>query len=168
MKLKLFFILTLLSLFVVACTGTNSELSDEFPPEGYSYAAGERNFPVSVNGVIIQVTDVQIFAGDNDVVPGYVYVVPTINVTNRSDEFVSSTQFSMLDEYQNEYKSWQTDVSFGDSLQAMPEFIDTNQTTSGQQVFIVPESALSANMLVRWESLPHTSRIDVSVGDLSP
>ena len=77
-----------------------------------------------------------------------------------------STQFSMRDQYLNQYQSWQTNVSFASSLQAMPEFVGTNQSTTGQQVFIVPEAALKANMLVRWQSIPHESRIDISVGEL--
>ena len=72
----------------------------------------------------------------------------------------------MLDEYLNEYYSWQTDVPFADSLQAMPEFINPNEATTGQQVFIVPSATLNANMKVRWQSIPHLSRIDVSVGPI--
>ncbi len=166
MKIKSLLILSILTLLITACTNDSSELMQEFPPEGFSYAAGELSFPVSVNGVIVQVTDVQIFAGDEHVTSGYVYVVPTINITNRSNETVESDQFLMLDEYQNEYLSWQTNVSFADSLQAMPEFINPNEATTGQQVFIVPSPALNAHMKVRWQSIPHESRIDVSVGPL--
>ncbi len=168
MKIKTLFFLFLLplTLFLVACLNSGTDLTQDFPPEGFSYATGGLSFPVSVNGVVVQVTDVQVFAGDENVSPGYVYVVPTISITNRSKEPVQADQFSMLDQYLNEYQSWQTNVSFADSLQVMPEYINTNETTTGQQVFIVPEAALKANMLVRWQSLPHESRIDVSVGEL--
>lgn len=166
MKIKSILTIMSLALFLSACNPANDELTAEFPPENFGFAAGEMNFPVSVNGVVIQVTEVQIFARDENITEGYVYVVPTINVTNRSDEPVLSTQFSMRDQYLNQYQSWQTNVSFADSLQAMPDFVGTNQSAMGQQVFIVPEAALKANMLVRWQSLPHESRIDISVGEL--
>ncbi len=166
MKVKSILAIIILSLILAACNTNSDQLTQEFPHEGFSYAAGEINFPVTVNGVVIQVTGVNVFPGDADVHAGYVYVVPTISITNRSDEPVMTDQFSMRDEYFNEYQSWQTNVSFVDRLQGMPEFVDTNQTTTGQQVFLVPEPALRANMLVRWQSLTHESRIDVAVGEL--
>ena len=167
MKIKIVLALIVVSLILAACNTNNAQLEEEFPHEGFSYAAGEITFPITVNGVVIQVTGVQVFPGDDDVHAGYVYVVPTINITNRSDEPVFANQFSMRDEYFNEYQSWQTNVSFANQLQAMPEYVNTNQTTTGQQVFLVPEPALKANMLLRWQSLVHESRIDVAVGELS-
>lgn len=167
MKIKSIIVLITFSFILMACTPNTTDLTEDFPPENFGYAAGEQNFPVSVNGVVVQVTDVQVFASDGDIIDGYVYVVPTISITNRSTEPILANQFSMLDQYINEYQSWQTNVTFASSLQAMPEYINVNEVTTGQQVFIVPSSTLNANMLVRWQSIPHASRIDVSVGTLS-
>jgi hypothetical protein len=166
-KTKSLIALIAFTFILIACTPNNTNLTEDFPPENFGYAAGEKNFPVSVNGVVVQVTDIQVYAGDENIIEGYVYVVPTISVTNRSKEPVLSTQFSMLDQYINEYQSWQTNVSFASSLQAMPEYINTNEVTTGQQVFIVPAATLNANMLVRWQSIIHESRIDISVGELT-
>jgi hypothetical protein len=135
-------------------------------PTDYNYAAGELNFSVALGGVVIQVTDVEVYASDGNIAAGYVYVVPTVSVTNQNDTAVSNRDFTLVDEYLNEYESWQTNVGFGAALQTMPEEITRGQNATANHVFIVPASALQANLKLRWDSHITLSRIDVSLGDL--
>lgn len=135
-------------------------------PTDYNYAAGELNFSVALSGVVIQVTDVQVYASDGNIAAGYVYVVPTVNVTNQNETAVSSRDFTLVDEYLNEYESWQTNVAFGASLLTMPDVIEQSETVSANHVFIVPAASLQANLKLRWDSPLTLSRIDVSLGNL--
>jgi hypothetical protein len=170
MVLKLRFLLALatLTLFVlVGCGGDDAAIPVEMQMGDFDFAAGNRNFQVALNGVILQINEVQVIAGDDAVVPGYVYVVPRILVTNQSDQLVAATEFMLVDEYLNLYESWQTNVSFGESLSAMPAVIRRGEATAGDHVFIVPASALRANLKMRWESSNHQSRIEITLGDLA-
>jgi hypothetical protein len=88
-------------------------------------------------------------------------------VTNQNETAVSSRHFTLVDEYLNEYESWQTNVAFGSALKTMPETIEQGQTTSANHVFIVPAAALQANLKLRWDSPLALSRIDVALGNLS-
>jgi hypothetical protein len=152
-------------LVLTACTKAAPAL--EALPTDYNYAAGELNFSVALSGVVIQVTDVQVYASDGNIAAGYVYVVPTVNVTNQNETAVSSRDFSLVDEYLNEYESWQTNVAFGAALKTMPENIEQGQAASSNHVFIVPAAALQANLKLRWDSPITLSRIDVALGNLS-
>ena len=159
----LFLAVTLLTL--AACSSEPTPGPEALPTD-YNYAAGELNFSVALSGVVVQVTDVQVYASDGNIASGFVYVVPTINVTNQNETAVSSRHFSLVDEYLNEYQSWQTNVAFGAALNTMPESIQRGQSASANHVFIVPSAALQANLKLRWDSPLVLSRIDVSLGNL--
>lgn len=165
MKLRSVLFLAIALLFLAAC-GEAQPVPEALPTD-YNYAAGELNFSVALSGVVIQVTDVEVYASDGNIASGYVYVVPTVNVTNQNETAVSSRDFSLVDEYLNEYESWQTNVAFGSALKTMPDAIGQGDNTSANHVFIVPAAALQANLKLRWDSPITLSRIDVSLGDLS-
>ena len=158
----LFLAVTLLTL--AACA--DAPPGPEALPTDYNYAAGELNFSVALDGVVVQVTDVEVYASDGNIASGYVYVVPTVSVTNQNETPVSNRDFTLVDEYLNEYESWQTNVGFGAALQTMPEAIERGQNATANNVFIVPAAALQANLKLRWDSQITLSRIDVSLGDL--
>ena len=165
MKLRSVLFLAVMLLIVAACA--EAPPAPEALPTDYNYAAGELNFSVALSGVVIQVTDVQVYASDGNIASGYVYVVPTVNVTNQNETAVSSRHFTLVDEYLNEYESWQTNVSFGSALKTMPESIQQGDNVSANHVFIVPNAALQANLKLRWDSPATLSRIDVALGNLS-
>lgn len=164
MKLRsvLFFAVMLLTL--AACA--EAPPAPEALPTDYNYAAGELTFSVALSGVVIQVTDVQVYASDGNIASGYVYVVPTVTVTNQNETAVSSRDFTLVDEYLNEYESWQTNVAFGAALQTMPENVERGQSATANHVFIVPAASLQANLKLRWDSPVTLSRIDVALGQL--
>lgn len=164
MKLRSVLFLAVMLLTFAACA--EEPPAPEALPTDYNYAAGELNFSVALGGVVIQVTDVEVYASDGNIAQGYVYVVPTVNVTNQNDTPVSSQDFTLVDEYLNEYESWQTNVAFGAALDVMPAEIERGQNATANHVFIVPAAALQANLKVRWDSHFTLSRIDVSLGDL--
>ena len=164
MKLRSLLFLAITLLTLAACA--EEPPTPEALPTDYNYAAGEINFSVALGGVVIQVTDVEVYASDGNIASGYVYVVPTVNVTNQNDTAVSNRDFTLVDEYLNEYESWQTNVAFGAALQTMPEAIERGQNASANHVFIVPAAALQANLKLRWDSHLTLSRIDVSLGNL--
>lgn len=165
MKLRSVLFLAVMLLSVAACA--EAQPTPEALPTDYNYAAGELNFSVALSGVVIQVTDVEVYASDGNIASGYVYVVPSVNVTNQNETPVSSRDFTLVDEYLNEYESWQTNVAFGSALQAMPDFIEQGNTMSSNHVFIVPAASLQANLKLRWDSPLTLSRIDVALGDLA-
>ena len=164
MKVRSVLFFAAMLLFLAACRREEPML--EALPGDYNYAAGELNFSVALSGVVIQVTDVQVFASDGNIASGYVYVVPTVNVTNQNETAVSSRDFTLVDEYLNEYESWQTNVAFGSRLLTMPESIGQGETASANHVFIVPAASLQANLKLRWDSPLTLSRIDVALGNL--
>lgn len=165
MKLRSALFLAVMLLILAACA--KEPPAPEALPTDYNYAAGELNFSVALSGVVVQVTDVEVYASDGNIASGYVYVVPTVNVTNQNEAAVSSRDFTLVDEYLNEYESWQTNVAFGSALQAMPESVKQGETVSSNHVFIVPAASLQANLKLRWDSPLTLSRIDVSLGNLS-
>ena len=165
MKLRSVLFLAVMLLILAACAQDTP--TTEALPTDYNYAAGELNFSVAMSGVVVQVTDVQVYASDGNIAAGYVYVVPTVNVTNQNETAVSSRDFTLVDEYLNEYESWQTNVAFGSALKAMPDSIQQGDTISSNHVFIVPAASLQANLKLRWDSPLTLSRIDVALGDLS-
>lgn len=165
MKLRSVLLLAVMLLLLAAC-GEAQPVPEALPTD-YNYAAGEINFSVALSGVVIQVTDVQVYASDGNIAQGYVYVVPTVSVTNQNETAVSSRDFSLVDEYLNEFESWQTNVAFGAALQTMPDSIATGDTVTANHVFIVPAASLQANLKLRWDSPVTLSRIDVALGDLS-
>ena len=164
MKLRSVLFLAVMLLFIAVCS--EAQPVPEALPTDYNYAAGELNFSVALSGVVIQVTDVEVYASDGNIASGYVYVVPTVNVTNQNETAVSNRDFSLVDEYLNEYESWQTNVAFGSALQTMPDSITQGNNASANHVFIVPAAALQANLKLRWDSPVTLSRIDISLGDL--
>lgn len=166
MKLKNIFTLVVAFILFAACQGDDPVNPDALPAD-FDYAAGDYPHAVTLNNVSIDVRDTRVVQPNTDIVPGYVYIVSTINVTNRSEQPVRADEFNLLDEYINLYESWQTNVSFGHELTPMPETIESSQAAEGDQVFIVPASALQANMRLRWQSSPHESRIDLFLGDFS-
>ena len=163
MKLRSVLFLAGILPILAACTKA-APAADALPAD-YNYAAGELNFSVALSGVVIQVTDVQVYASDGNIAAGYVYVVPTVNVTNQNETAVSSRDFTLVDEYLNE--SWQTNVAFGSALKTMPEEVKQGETVSSNHVFIVPAASLQANLKLRWDSPTALSRIDVALGNLS-
>jgi hypothetical protein len=163
---RLLFIL-LMSVALVGCGLRRETATSSLPSGDYTnYAAGELQFPVALNGVVVQVNSVRVRPWDSSIAPGYVYIITTLNVTNQSENVVSATDFALVDEYLNVYESWQTNVSFGRDLDTMPEVVERGESVSSHHVFIVPQSTLQANLKMRWESGTHESRIDVSLGDL--
>ncbi len=165
MKLRSVLFLAVMLLTLAACA--EEPPAPEALPTDYNYATGVLNSSVVLGGVVIQVTDVEVYASDGNIASGYVYVVPTVNVTNQNESPVSNRDFTLVDEYLNEYESWQTNVAFASALEAMPELVQRGETVSSNHVFIVPAAALQANLKLRWDSHLTLSRIDVALGDLS-
>lgn len=166
MKLKSLFILITALIILPACQG-DAPVNPDVLPTDFDYAAGDFPHAVTLNNVSIDVKEARVVPPDPELVPGYVYVVLTISITNRSERSVRADEFNLLDEYINLYESWQTNVSFGHELTAMPDQIGPGQAAEGNQVFIVPSPALQANMRVRWQSAALESRIDLFLGELS-
>jgi hypothetical protein len=164
-KLRSVLFLAVILLSLAACA--EEPPAPEALPSDYNYATGVLNFSVALSGVVIQVTDVEVYASDGNIAAGYVYVVPTVNVTNQNETAVSNRDFTLVDEYLNEYESWQTNVAFGSALEEMPESVQQGETVSSNHVFIVPAAALQASLKLRWDSPRTLSRIDVALGDLS-
>lgn len=164
MKIRSWLFFTVIILSLAACS--EAQPVPAALPTDYNYAAGELNFSVALSGVVVQVTGVEVFASDGNIASGYVYVVPTVNVTNQNETAVSSRDFTLVDEYLNEYESWQTNVAFGSALLTMPEEIQQGETVSANHVFIVPAASLQANLKLRWDSPTTLSRIDVALGNL--
>ncbi|MCP4417968.1 MAG: DUF4352 domain-containing protein [Chloroflexi bacterium] len=165
MKVRSVLFFAVIALLLIGCGEVQP--APEALPTDYNYAAGELNFSVALSGVVIQVTEVQVYASDGNIASGYVYVVPTVQVTNQNETAVSSRDFTLVDEYLNEYASWQTNVAFGSQLLTMPETVTQGETVSANHVFIVPAASLQANLKLRWDSPVTLSRIDVSLGNLS-
>lgn len=165
MKLRSMLFLAVILLTLAACA--EEPPAPEALPTDYNYATGVLNSSVVLGGVVVQVTDVEVYASDGNIASGYVYVVPTVNVTNQNETAVSNRDFTLVDEYLNEYESWQTNVAFASALKAMPELVQQGETVSSNHVFIVPAAALQANLKLRWDSHLTLSRIDVALGDLS-
>lgn len=165
MKQRSVLFLAVMLLILAACA--KAQPGPDALPTDYNYAAGEIHFSVALSGVVIQVTDVQVYASDGNIAAGYVYVVPTVDVTNQNETAVSNRDFTLVDEYLNEYESWQTNVAFGSALKTMPESIEQGKTATANHVFIVPAAALQANLKLRWDSPVTLSRIDVALGNLS-
>ncbi|VAW41565.1 hypothetical protein MNBD_CHLOROFLEXI01-2139 [hydrothermal vent metagenome] len=164
MKVRSVLFFAVMTFMLIACR--EAQPVPEALLTDYNYAAGEMNFSVALSGVVVQVTDVQVYASDGNIASGYVYVVPAVQVTNQNETAVSSRDFSLVDEYLNEFESWQTNVAFGSQLLTMPEAVKQGETVSANHVFIVPAAALQANLKLRWDSPITLSRIDVSLGNL--
>lgn len=160
-------LLLLLAVGLIACRGETPDIVQEgAKPDHFDYASGGLQFSVLLNDVGIQVDDVQVRPADADGVAGYVYVVLSVSLVNESQNPIVPGNFVLVDELANRYTSWQTNVPFAGELQALPLALDTGQTARGHQVFIVPTSALSANLRLRWESNLHESRIEIYLGQL--
>lgn len=151
---------------LLAACGANNQA--ETPPDttGYDYASGGRGFSVVLKEVGMQANNIEIRPADELGTPGYAYVIVTMTISNQSTQAVLPASMVLVDQHLNEYVSWQTNVPFGAELQPLPLAIDQNQTEVGQQVFIVPNSALNSGLHLRWESVSHESRMEIFLGDL--
>ncbi|HRQ37471.1 MAG TPA: DUF4352 domain-containing protein [Chloroflexota bacterium] len=171
MKRSTLFIFFALLFWFVACQ-PQEEVNPDKLPANYDYAAGDASKSVTLKGVTIQVDETSTRPGneppDQALKPGYVYVVVKMTITNQSQKSVLATEFRLIDEYLNLYESWQTSAPFSRELTALPAEIGPGQSATGEQVFIVPQAALSANLRLRWQSGVQESRIDLSLGQLPP
>lgn len=150
-----------------AACGSQEPANPDMLPAEFDYAAGNYPYSVTLNQVTVQVESTQVIPSDGNLKPGYVYVVVTARVTNQSEDVVNSSEFRLIDEYLNWYESWQTNVSFGHELTALPIMISNGESVVGDQVFITPESTLAAGLNFRWQSAELQSRIDIALGSLA-
>lgn len=93
---------------------------------------------------------------------GYVNVIVKIEVENQGRDTVPKN-FVLIDEWSNEYQSWDTIPV--DGLSALPFFIERDQVVSGAEVFIVPEAALDGNLRLIWLVERYNERIDVQLSE---
>lgn len=167
MKRSTLFIFLTLLIWFVACQ-PEEEINPDVLPANYDYAAGNASDPVTLKGVTVQVDETGTRPGnsssDNPLKPGYSYVVVKMTVTNQSQKSVLATEFRLIDEYLNLYESWQTSAPFSNDLTPLPAEIEPGQSATGEQVFIVPDPSLNANLRLRWQSGVQESRIDLSLG----
>lgn len=169
MKRSTLFIFFALLFWFVACQ-PDEEVNPDTLPANFDYAAGDASRSVTLKGVTIQVDEASTRPGnvpeDDQLLTDYVYVVVKMTITNQSQQSVLATEFRLIDEYLNLYESWQTSAPFANELTPLPAEIGPGQSATGEQVFIVPDPALSASLRLRWQSGVHESRIDLSLGQL--
>ncbi|MCA9922907.1 MAG: hypothetical protein KC421_11070 [Anaerolineales bacterium] len=135
---------------------------DETLMQGYDYASGVQNFSVLLNGVGLQVEAVDLRSSQR---AGYTYLILSINAVNESKDPVVPGGFILVDDALNEYVSQQT-APFAAELTDLPLAINQGDSVAGHAVFEVPNSALQANLRLRWESDLHESRIEIFLGAL--
>ncbi len=155
------------ALWVLAACQSRELYNPDILPADYDYAAGAYPNPVTLNGVTVRINKARVVNPDQNLKPGYIYVVVDVNVSNQSGTSVNATEFRLIDEYLNLYESWQTSVPFGRDLTAMSEVIGPDRSSEGAQVFLIPASALQANLRLRWQSAGHQSRVDLALGSLA-
>lgn len=154
-------------LWLLAACQNDVPLDPDMLPANYDYAGGAYPNPVTLKGVTLRIEEARVMSADPGLKPGYVYVVVRMDLVNQSGQTVNAAEFSLIDEYLNLYKSWQTSVPFSQELTAMPATIGPNQVAEGEQVFLVPAAALQANLRLRWESAVMQSRIDLALNPLN-
>jgi hypothetical protein len=166
MKLVRILVLVTAVMWVTACQAqTPTENNDTVD---YDYASGGPGFSVVLKGVGLQAKTPEIRPADDLGTPGYSYVIVPMIISNQSATPVLPASMVLIDQHMNEYISWQTNVPFGDELTPLPLAVEKDQTVEGQQVFIVPNSALSAGLHLRWQSVGHQSLMEIYLGELSP
>ena len=160
-------IVAIFILFVISsCRGqTDATLTDT--PVDPDFVQGVYGYPVKINGVWSQVNDVRVIPAESDGHAGFAYIVLSISIVNESSNPIIPASITLVDRFENGYVTRQDGaVPFADQLQPMPLTITTNETVTGTQVFLVPLSALQADLKMRWESTAHNSRIDILLGPL--
>ncbi len=166
MKYRHIIVVLLAGLLLTGC-GLGADPAEE-ENQGYDYASGQLNFSVLLNGVGIEVNRIDLRPKDDDAtINGYTYVILTTSIVNESENPVVPGNFVLVDQSGNQYVSKQTNVPFADLLQRLPLAVDTSDSVSGHQVFEVPNSALGANLRMRWESALHESQIEIFLGPLA-
>lgn len=167
MKFRSLFAFLIVSLLLSGCSLVrNNADTAEDTTRNYDYASGVQNFSVLLNGVGMQVESVIPRPAERD---GYTYLVLTVSVVNESNNPVVPGTFVLVDDVMNQYVSRQTNVPFGAELTGLPLSINKGEAgVTGHIVFEVPNSALQANLRLRWESEPHQSRIEIFMGALPP
>ena len=152
-------------LILAAC---NAEENNEAAqgPDTFDYASGGQGFSVVLRDVGLQVRDVEVRPGDDLGTPEYAYVIVSMIVANQTEIDVLPAAMTLVDQHENQYVSWQTNVSFGQDLTALPLAVPPNQTVEGHQVFIVPYAALGTGLHLRWQSAAHQSRLEIYLDDL--
>lgn len=165
MKFRTFLILFMVGLLLSGCSlARNNADTGENVTQGYDYASGAQNFSVLLKGVGLQVEGVAPRPAER---PGYSYLVLTVSVVNESNHPVVPGGFILVDDVSNQYVSQQTNVPFGAELTGLPLAVNKGDSSvTGDIVFEVPNSALQANLRLRWESAPHESRIEIFLGAL--
>lgn len=160
-------LLLLVALLSSACALTNrNQTTQEEEAEAYDYASGTLTYSVFLNGVGLQVERVDTRPGEDHGIPGYTFVVLTMNVVNESELPVIPPGFALVDQYTNRYVSWQTNVPFGSELTNLPQAVNVDESINGNVVYIVPNAALPADLRLRWDSERHQSRIEVFLGPI--
>ena len=161
---------TAVLVLLTGCGLRNQSVEEELnpPTPDYDYAQGLIGYPILLQGVGMQVDNVQVISGEADGRAGFAYVVLTISTINETRNPIVPANVKLIDQFDNEYGSRQDgDMSFADQLVGMPLTINEQQSATGNQVFIVPISALGSGLKMRWESVVHQSRIDIDLGPQS-
>lgn len=157
------FTIIIFSLFLVltACQGNQPE---ESGGQQTNYAAGSLGYPVLLNGVGIQVDQAGILAVQDLVNIDYVHVVLYLTVSNQSEFDVVPPTMMLVDGHGNMYPAWQTVLPYEDQIVRLPLSVPTGESGIGNLVFIVPKTAVSDDLRLRWESTVHQSRMDIYLG----
>jgi hypothetical protein len=164
MKLRTLLAIIFLGFALTACgLARSTPATEEEMQNNYDYAAGGMNFSVLLNGVGIQVTQVELQAAD-DVRPGYTYVVLTYNIVNNSELPILPAGLVLVDDVNSQYGNVAPHDSFAARFTAFPLTINKGEAFTGNQTFLVPNPTLTTNLKLRWESGPHESRIEVTLG----
>lgn len=122
---------------------------------------GTMPFAPSAGGVTIAVDAVEALpptAGIYPLPPGYVFLVLSVRVLNDSPFSVSYPAFVVVDKSANQYAWWSTSTL---GREATPLGVEPGEVRSDLLVYFVPESALQADLRLRWESGVHQARVEV-------
>jgi len=165
MKFRSLFAFFTLGLLLNGCGMLqNSAATGVDAARNYDHASGVQNFSVLLNGVGMQVESVIPRPAERG---GYTYLVLTVSLVNESSHPVVPGSFILVDDAANQYISQQTNVPFGSELTGLPLTVNKgDEGVTGNIVFEVPNSALQANLRLRWESAAHESRIEIFLGAL--
>ncbi len=165
MKFRSLFAFLVVSLLLNGCglVSRNADTGTDAAPN-YDYASGGQDFSVLLKGVGMQVESVIPRPAER---AGYTYLVLTVSLVNESKNPVVPGSFVLVDDVSNQYASQQTNVPFGSELTGLPLAVNKgDEGVTGHIVFEVPNSALQANLRLRWESDAHQSRIEIFLGAL--
>lgn len=168
MKYPKFLIGLLLILTVTGCGGIRGRANNASATPEPDFAQGVYGFASELKGVWIQVDNVQTISAAGDGKPGFIYVVLTLSIENRSEESLIPASIILVDQFENAYPSQQDgSASFSNQLVTMPLSLQPGESVTGNELYLVPESALNADLRMRWESPIHNSRIDILLGALA-